>query len=68
MTQRSKWSERAQRYIAYKQELALAAVQNMVGKAKLCGDVSACVTVSIKGKRRGDIDNYLKTVFDACNG
>ena len=67
MTQKGKWGNAAQRYLAYKRQVALCAQAAMAGKNPVEGPVVAEMSVFVSG-RRGDIDNYIKSVFDACNG
>lgn len=73
MTRRGKHIKlNAQKYIAYKNEVAwrarswLAKQQDF--KEPLKGKISVYITVYICGSREGDWDNYAKTICDGLNG
>lgn len=66
MTQRSKFTSRAQRYLAYKQQVGWIAKQNYKGKPT---DKPVFVSVEVYLHRgvQGDIDNYFKSIADSLN-
>jgi len=67
MTQRGKFVSRAaQRYLAYKNQVAWAAKQARIRPVE--GPVEVEGVVYIHGGREGDVDNYCKTLLDALNG
>ena len=66
MTRRGKWvSRQAQRYLAYKEEVAWAARE--VIEEPLEGPVGVRIDVFIAGGKQGDADNYGKSILDSCN-
>jgi len=67
MTQRGKFVSRAaQRYLAYKNQVAWFAKQARIRPVE--GPVEVEGVVYIHGGREGDVDNYCKTLLDALNG
>ena len=71
MTQRSKWTPRAQRYLKSKGALALQMQTAMRGRARF-GKTPLQVSIVFhyaKGAdHRRDLDNEIKAVLDAANG
>lgn len=66
MTQRSKFTPRAKRYLAYKNQVAWVACS--VSKRKPTKkDVGIEMDVYLNGGTQGDIDNYFKSIADALN-
>jgi len=65
MTQRSKWTPQAQKYLAYKGLVGWSAKAS--GIKALVGPVRVSMTIYVGG-RRGDIDNYVKAIFDGLKG
>lgn len=70
MTQRSKWSKPAKRYLSYKDMIGTIAQQSFPSPTS--EKVSVLVTVYLSGKKTpmgndGDVDNYLKSALDGCN-
>ena len=66
MTQRSKFTPRARRYLAYKQQVGWTARQHFKGQPT---DKPVCVEIKIylhKGIQ-GDVDNYFKSIADSLN-
>lgn len=66
MTQRSKYTPRARRYLAYKNQIA------WVARSEYKGDptnkpVGIVLNVYLNGGVQGDIDNYFKSIADALN-
>lgn len=66
MTQRSKYSKPAQRYLAYKGHVGLIARQHMQG-IPTSDPVAVSVNVYLSGGNQGDIDNYFKSITDSLN-
>jgi len=67
MTQRGKFVSRAaQRYLAYKNQVAWIAKQARI--RPVVGPVEVEGVVYIHGLREGDADNYAKTILDGLNG
>src|SRR5690625_2850893 len=66
MTQRSKLTPRAQRYLAYKNKVGCVARQHMQGKPTK-EPVSVEVKVYLCGGNQGDVDNYFKSIADSLN-
>lgn len=70
MTQKSKWSDAAKRYLNYKEYIGFVAKSH---KLKPTSEkVSVKVTVYLCGKETpmgndGDVDNYLKSALDGLN-
>ncbi len=64
MTTRSKWTARAQRYLAYCGAVTLRARE--AGIRPIDGPVIVAVVVVTAG--RGDLDNYVKAILDSLNG
>lgn len=66
MTQRSKFTSRARRYLAYKQQVGWAARSEYKGKPT---DKPVCVEVKVYLHRgvQGDVDNYFKSIADSLN-
>lgn len=65
MTQRSKWDEYAQRYLAYKREVAWFA--KLAAKEPINGLIEARIRFYVYGRRRMDLDNLIKGILDSCN-
>ncbi len=66
MTQKGKWSDRAQRYLAYKAHVGWKAKVKV--KELFTGDLSVNITLYFKKKGRvGDVDNYAKAILDGLN-
>src|SRR5690625_860911 len=66
MTQRSKFTPRARRYLAYKNQVAWTAKAHFKGDPTK-KDVSIKIDVYLNGGNQGDIDNYFKSIADALN-
>lgn len=66
MTQRSKFTPRAQRYLAYKNQVGWVARQHMQGKPT-SEPVAVEVKVFLSGGNQGDVDNYFKSIADSLN-
>lgn len=66
MTQRSKWSDRAKRYLDYKAAVGWAAKAARV--PRVSGQVEVAIELYIQGGRIGDCDNYAKSILDGLNG
>jgi len=66
MTQRSKFTRRAQRYLAYKKQVGWTARQHFKGKPT---DKPVCVEIKVYLHRgvQGDVDNYFKSIADSLN-
>ena len=66
MTQRSKFTPRAQRYLAYKNKVGWVARQHMQGKPT---KEPVCVEIKVYLHRgvQGDVDNYFKSIADSLN-
>lgn len=66
MTQRSKYTKQAKRYLQYKQSVAMIArfkYKNPPIKDK----VHVRLKIYLSGGNQGDIDNYFKSVTDSLN-
>jgi len=66
ITHGSRWRERVQRYMAYREQVAIAARNAGVGR--LTGPCELAIRVWVKPGHQGDWDNYGKTVSDALLG
>lgn len=66
MTQRSKYTKQAKRYLAYKNQVAWKARSLYRGRP-VTDDVGVNLNVYLKGGQSGDIDNYFKSVTDSLN-
>ncbi len=66
MTQRSKYTKQAKRYLAYKNQVAWTAKSLYRGKP-VTENVGVNLNVYLKGGQQGDIDNYFKSVTDSLN-
>jgi len=66
MTQRSKYSKPAQRYLRYKSQIGWVARQHFKG-SPISGPVAVNVKLYLSGGNQGDIDNYFKSVTDSLN-
>lgn len=66
MTRGSRWNERTQRYMAYREQVAIAARQ--AGVAMMPGPCRVAARWYVKSSHRGDLDNLLKGLLDALNG
>ncbi len=66
MTQRSKYSKGAKRYLHYKKTVGWVARSNYNQIPVKC-DVGVNLNVYLKGGNQGDIDNYFKSVTDSLN-
>lgn len=66
MTQRSKFTKRAQRYLSYKQSVAIIA-RHQYKDEPIKDKLAVNLKVYLSGGNQGDIDNYFKSVTDACN-
>lgn len=66
MTQRSKYTKRAQRYLKYKKIVGWTARQHLKGKPT---DKPVCVEIKVYLHRghQGDVDNYFKSIADSLN-
>jgi len=70
MTQKSKWSKHAKRYLAYKEQIGYIALIQC--HAPLENEIEVRVRVYLSGKKTprgndGDVDNYLKSALDGLN-
>lgn len=66
MTQRSKYTPRAQRYLKYKNQVAWKARASYKGKPT-SGDVGINLNIYLHGGNQGDVDNYFKSISDSLN-
>jgi|SRR5690625_553689 len=66
MTQRSKFTPRAQRYLAYKGQVGWIAKQHFQGQPT-DKPIGISLTVYLCGGNQGDIDNYFKSIADSLN-
>lgn len=66
MTQRSKFTKRAQRYLTYKNQVGWVAKQHYRGKPT-SDPVAVYVKLYLCGGNQGDIDNYFKSITDSLN-
>ena len=66
MTQKTKWSKYAQRYLNYKSQVGWAAKQSYKGDP-VTSDVSVEIDFYLSGGNQGDIDNYFKSITDSLN-
>lgn len=66
MTQRSKFTPRARRYLAYKNQVAWIAKAGFNGKITK-RDVGIKMDVYLNGGNQGDVDNYFKSIADSLN-
>src|SRR5690625_757058 len=66
MTQRSKFTRRAKRYLAYKNKVGWTAKQHMQGKPT-DKPVAVEIKVYLSGGVQGDVDNYFKSIADSLN-
>ncbi len=66
MTQRSKYTRQAKRYLAYKNQIAWTARSNYSNKP-VSSDIGINLNIYLKGGNQGDIDNYFKSVSDSLN-
>ena len=66
MTQRSKYSRPAKRYLRYKKQVAWTARSAYKGNPT-AGNVGVNLNIYLKGGNQGDIDNYFKSVTDSLN-
>lgn len=66
MTQRSKFTPRAQRYLAYKNQVGWIARQHMKGKPT-DNPVAVEIKVYLHRGHQGDVDNYFKSIADSLN-
>lgn len=66
MTQRSKYTKQAQRYLKYKNHVGWVARSHMQGSPT---DKAVGVNLSLylSGGNQGDIDNYFKAITDSIN-
>lgn len=65
MTQRSRWSPQAQRYLSYRGHVGWCARPHF--PASIAGPVGICARIFIHHSR-ADLDNELKAIFDGLNG
>lgn len=66
MTQKSKWvNPRAMAYLDYKRTIGMIAKAAAKGRQFESAEVE--MNVYFKGNG-GDVDNYIKSVLDGCNG
>lgn len=66
MTQRSKYTKQAKRYLCYKHVVALHALNDYKGDP-ITEKVAVSLKVYLAGGNQGDIDNYFKSITDSCN-
>jgi|SRR5699024_2562953 len=66
MTQRSKFTKRAKRYLAYKNKVGWVARQHFRGRPT-DKPVKLSIAIYLSGGNQGDIDNYYKTIADSLN-
>lgn len=66
MTQRSKFTKQAKRYLAYKNKVAWIA-RSKYKKKPASSDVKVEVDIYLRGGVQGDIDNYFKAITDSLN-
>ncbi|MGB9660694.1 MAG: RusA family crossover junction endodeoxyribonuclease [Moorellaceae bacterium] len=62
MTRRTKWTDRAQRSLAYQQLVAWSARQAKV--PEFVGEVVLTARFYVKGRRHGDLSNLVKSIED----
>ena len=67
MTQRSKYTRRAQRYLAYKKQVGWVARQHYKGGRPSKKPIGIGIKVYLCGGNQGDIDNYFKSIADSLN-
>ena len=66
MTQRSKYTRRAKRYLAYKNQVGWIARQHFKGKPTKA-PVAVEVKIYLHRGVQGDVDNYFKSIADSLN-
>lgn len=66
MTQRSKFTNQAKRYLVYKNLVAWIA-RSKYRKKPVTSDVKVEVDIYLMGGIQGDIDNYFKAITDSLN-
>lgn len=66
MTQRSKFTRQAKRYLSYKNQVGYIA-RSTYKKKPVSSDVKVKVDIYLKGGVQGDIDNYFKAITDSLN-
>lgn len=66
MTQRSKYSKPAKRYLKYKNQVAWTA-RSLYKGTPTESDVGVNLNIYLKGGNQGDIDNYFKSITDSLN-
>src|SRR5690625_4185186 len=66
MTQRSKYSRQARRYLAYKNQVAWTARSVHKGKP-IEEDIGINLNIYLNGGNQDDIDNYFKSISDSLN-
>lgn len=66
MTQRSKYTKQAQRYLSYKRSVGIVA-RHMYKGDLINSKLAVNLKVYLSGGNQGDIDNYFKSITDACN-
>src|SRR5699024_1912992 len=66
MTQRSKYTRQAKRYLAYKNQVGWVARSQMKG-SPTSEPVAVNIKIYLSGGNQGDIDNYFKSITDSLN-
>lgn len=66
MTQRSKFTSRARRYLAYKNQVGWIARSKYKNKP-VSSDISVRVDIYLNRGIQGDVDNYFKAITDSLN-
>jgi|SRR5690625_510177 len=66
MTQRSKYTRQAKRYLAYKNQVAWTA-RSIHKNKPTTSDVGINLNIYLNGGIQGDIDNYFKSISDSLN-
>lgn len=66
MTQRSKGTPQARRYLSYKKLVAWTA-KSQYKDLPVSKDIGVNINVYLNGGNQGDIDNYFKSITDSMN-
>lgn len=66
MTQRSKYTRQAKRYLHYKSQVGWVA-KSTYNRKPVKDDVAVDVDIYLAGGNQGDIDNYFKSITDSLN-
>lgn len=66
MTQRSKYTKQARRYLSYKNQVGWIAKTHYKGRPTR-KPIGINISVYIHGGNHGDLDNYAKSIADSLN-